>query len=420
VIPRLVASELRQRAATTSAVTLLGPRQIGKTTMAVDLAETWEPGAVYLDAESPSDRRRLEDAEAFFRGQAPRLVVVDEIHRLPGLFETLRGIIDENRRAGFRNGQFLLLGSASLELSHMASESLAGRVSALDLAGVGVEEAAAVGIGPETVWLRGGYPDSLTADDDAASLRWRLDLVRTYLERDAAMFAPRVASETLRRLWTMLAHVSGGLLNASRLAASLGVSGPTVTRHIDLLVDLGLVRLLAPWHVNVAKRVTKAPKVFVRDTGLLHALLEVGTSFELRGHPAVGASFESFVVEAAVQAAGETFRPFHFRTAKGDEVDLVLVRGGSPVLAVEAKLSTAPTVSPGFHRACDLLGIAADQRLVCHPDTGKPPYRTAGGTTVLGVSELVGRLRADSRRTLAAPRKSPARPGGRRGVRATD
>ena len=346
---------------------------------------------MYLDLERPADRRRLDDADGYLRSQAWRLVILDEVHRIPSLFEVLRGVIDDNRRAGFRLGQFLLLGSASLDLTQLSAESLAGRVSHIELGGVNVDEAAHEGLAEDVVWLRGGFPESLTAPDDAVSARWRADLVRTYLERDVPIFAPRIPAESLRRLWTMLAHNSAGLLNASRLAAGLGVSGPTVDRYIDLLADLGLVRRLMPWHANVGKRITKSPKVLVRDTGLLHALLELTTLDEVLAHPAAGPSYESHVVECVVQAAGDQFRPYHYRTARGDEIDLVLVRGGQPVVAVEAKRSTAPTVSAGFHRAVEDLEVP--HRFVVHPETDGTAYVSTHGVMVIGLTSLVTRLR---------------------------
>ena len=373
-----------------SAVVLLGPRQIGKTTLARDLADRWPAGAIYLDMERPADRRRLDDADSYLRTQSPRLVVLDEVHRVPDLCEILRGVIDDNRRSGFVNGQFLLLGSASLDLGRFSSESLAGRVARLDLAGITVDEAADVGLGADQLWLRGGYPLSLTAPSDDLSMQWRTDLVRSYLERDVPMFAPRIPTETLRRLWTMLAHHSGRLLNVSELARALGVSGPTVDRYIDLLVDLALVRRLSSWHTDVAKRVTKAPKVHVRDTGLLHALLELVDLDAVLGHPAAGASYETFVVENLIDAAGPRFQAHHYRTAAGTEVDLVLVRGGRPEIAVEVKRSSAPTVSVGLRRAMDDLGVAAGY--LVHPDDGRDAYERAG-VTVTGLSELVARLR---------------------------
>lgn len=388
MIPRMAQSLVRRRLETTSSVALLGPRQVGKTTLARDLADEWPAGAVYLDLERPADTRRLSDADAYLRAQAPRLAVLDEVQRVPALTEILRGVIDDNRRSGFRSGQFLLLGPAALDLLHLSSESLAGRVSFVELGGVNVDEAHAVGIDPDVLWVRGGFPDALVAADDEASLRWRHDLVRSYLERDVPMFAPRIPAATLRRLWTMLAHSSGGLLNASSLAQGLGVSSPTVTRYVDLLVDLGLVRRLPSWHANVGKRVTKSPKVHVRDSGLLHALLDIDSLDALLGHPVAGASYESFVVECLVDAAGDRYQPYHYRTARGDEVDLVLVRGGRPEVVVEVKRSSAPTVSAGFHRAAEDLAVT--DRFVVHPGEDEYP---AHGAVVIGLRRLVERLR---------------------------
>ncbi len=393
MIVRWAESQLRERLADYSAVALLGPRQVGKTTLARTVAESW-PQSVYLDLERPADLRRLSDADAYLRAQSGHLVVIDEVHRAPGLFEVLRGVIDDNRRFGHKTGQFLLLGSASLDLTTLSAESLAGRLSYLDLAGINVDEAAHAGYEEADVWLRGGFPDSLTARSDAVSLRWRLDLIRSYLERDIPMFAPRLPAHTLRRLWTMVAHTSGGLLNASRLAAGLGVSSPTVDRYLDLLADLGLVRRVSPWHLNIGKRITKAPKVFVRDTGLLHALLEIESHHDLAGHPAVGSSFESLVVETLIDAVGDGYGAHHYRTSTGDGVDLVLVAGGRPRIAIEAKRSTSPTVSAGFHRACADLEVP--HRYVVHPSTGEGPYPVGEGAVAIGLTELVRLLRDES------------------------
>nr|WP_200847021.1 AAA family ATPase [Microbacterium sp. 18062] len=231
-IERTVEPIIVERLADSAAVLLLGPRQVGKTTLARDIADEWAAGAVYLDLENPAHRRRLADPGAYLRTQAPRLVVIDEAQRDPALFEVLRGVIDDNRRAGHRSGQFLLLGSASLDLVG-STESLAGRVSHLELTGVRIDEAASAGIDVDQLWLRGGYPDSLLTATDAASLTWRMDIVRSYLERDVPLFAPRIPSETLRRLWTMVAHTSGSLLNASSLAQALAINGQTVDRYLD-------------------------------------------------------------------------------------------------------------------------------------------------------------------------------------------
>lgn len=393
MIPRYAVPAVRDRLASSAAVLLLGPRQVGKTTLAREVVGALAPDAAYLDLERPADRRRLEDADAYLRGRGRQLTVLDEVHRVPELFDVLRGVIDDNRRDGFRTGQFLLLGSASLDLMTMTSESLAGRVAHVDLAGVNVDEAAAVGLDSEMAWVRGGFPDSLTAVDDAASLGWREDLMRSYLEREVPMFAPRIPAETLRRLWTMLAHASGGLLNASRLAQSLGVSAPTVDRYIDLLVDLGLVRRLTPWHTNTGKRLTKSPKIHVRDSGLIHALLSLETRDDVLGHPAAGPSFESFVVECAITALAPGWQAHHYRTAGGDEIDLVLVRGGRPRIALEVKRSTAPTVSAGFRRAVADLGV--DEAFVVRPDAGGEPHPLGDGATSIGVTDVIRRLRGE-------------------------
>jgi len=384
----VVAERLRSNAA----VVLLGPRQVGKTTLARDLADRWPGGAAYLDLERPADRRRLDDADAYLRAQAPRLVVLDEVHRVPELFEVLRGVIDDNRRSGAANGQFLLLGSASLDLVGFSSESLAGRVAHLDLGGVAIDEAAEAGIDADTLWVRGGYPLSLTAGSDADSAQWRADLVRSYLERDVPMFAPRIPAETVRRLWTMIAHHSGRILNASVLASGLGVTGPTVGRYIDLLADLGLVRRVPAWHANTSKRVVKAPKVFVRDSGLLHSLLELADLDQVLGHPAAGPSYETFAVENLIAAAGPGFQAHHYRSAAGDGVDLVLVRGGRPVVAVEVKRSTSPTLSAGTRRAVGDLGV--ESAYLVHPDSGAS--YDSGGVTVIDLGDLVRRLRSST------------------------
>lgn len=379
---------VEQRLASNAAVVLLGPRQVGKTTLARSI--DWPQGSIYLDLERPADRRRLDDPDAFLRAQAPRLVILDEVHRVPDLFPVLRGIIDDNRRAGHRFGQFLLLGSASLDLAGLSSESLAGRVAHIDLSGITIDEAATAGIDPDELWVRGGFPESLLANSESTSFQWRADLIRTYLEREIPFFAPRIPAESLRRLWTMAAHTSGGLLNSSRLASGIGVSAPTVDRYLDLLVDLGLVRRLAAWQANTGKRLTKAPKILIRDTGLGHALLEIPDLNALLGHPAAGPSYEAFVVENIIASAGSSYQPYHFRTATGDEIDLVLVRAGQPDIAVEVKRNTSPHVGSGMRRALDVL--EPRKAFLVHPDTGTEPYGS-GGVEVIGVSTFIAQLR---------------------------
>ncbi|MEO6321984.1 MAG: ATP-binding protein [Polaromonas sp.] len=385
MIPKNIESVLRTRlAAMVPAVVLLGPRQVGKTTLARKIAADWPGGAVYLDMERPADRRRLDDADAYLRAQQGKLVVIDEIQRAPGLFEVLRGIIDDRRAAGERFGHFLLLGSAALELMSQSSETLAGRVAYLEIGPVDILEAGAAGIDAQTLWVRGGFPESLLAQGDDSSLDWRRDFIRSYLERDVPMFAPRMPVQTLGRLWTMLAHQQGGLLNQARLAASLGVSAPTVTRYTDLMVDLQLVRRLSPWSGNVGKRLVKAPKIYVRDSGIVHALLDLETWNDVLGHPVAGPSYEGFVIENLIQCAGPRWRPYFYRTHDGAEIDLLLERGGQPEMAIEVKRSSAPSLDKGFGLACDDLEVR--KRYVVYP--GNESYPVRHGAQVISLAEL--------------------------------
>lgn len=368
---------------------LLGPRQVGKTTLARRIAADWPAGSVYLDLERPADRLRLAEADAYLREQQGKLVVIDEIQHAPDLFQVLRGIIDERRAAGDRHGHFLLLGSAALELMRQAAESLAGRVAYLDLAPLSLDETRPAGIDENVLWLRGGFPESLLAANDQASLDWRRDFIRSYLERDVPMFAPRLPSATVGRLWTMLAHLQGTPLNQARLAASLGVSAPAVGRYVDLLADLKLIRRLPPWTGNLGKRLTKAPKLFIRDSGLVHALLELETRDQVLGHPVAGPSYEGMVIENLIEAASERRTACYFRTADGAEIDLVLERGGKPEMAIEVKRSSAPSPDRGFGTACDDLGIK--ERYVVYPGNERFPLRQ--GAQAIGLGELMGTLR---------------------------
>jgi hypothetical protein len=243
------------------------------------------------------------------------------------LFEALRGIIDAGRRAGHRTGRFLILGSASMDLLRQSGETLAGRIAYVELPPLTASEVKADDL--TRLWLRGGFPDSFLAPTDSDSLDLRDSFIRTYLERDVPMFGPRIPAETLRRLWTMLAHNQGALLNASRLASGLSVSAPTVTNYIDLLVDLLLVRRLTPFHANVGKRLVKSPKTYVRDSGLTHALLNIATYEDLLGHPVSGPSWEGFAIENLITAAPSRTMASFYRTAAGAEIDLLLETGGS-------------------------------------------------------------------------------------------
>ncbi|MBT9558041.1 MAG: ATP-binding protein [Myxococcales bacterium] len=370
------------------AVALLGPRQAGKTTLALEVGR--RRPSVYLDLESPSDLARLEDPEAFLSAHLDELVILDEVHRAPGLFPVLRGLIDRARRAGRRSGLYLLLGSAGLDLLAQSGETLAGRIAYLELGPLQLRET-----GPgtlDTLWLRGGFPDSFSARSDAASLKWRQNFIRTYLERDIPTFGPRLPSETLRRLWTMLAHLQGGLLNIADLARGLGIDVRTAGRYVDLLVDLLLVRRLPPWRANLGKRLVKSPKVYVRDSGLVHALLGIDTRDALLGHPVVGTSFEGFVIENVAAAAPAATCHF-FRTASGAEVDLLLTWPDGALWAIEVKRSLAPKVDRGFHVACDDLAPA--RRFLVYP--GDDRWPSANGVEVLSLAAMCREAAAKAR-----------------------
>jgi len=347
------------------AVAILGPRQVGKTTLAHDIGKTLTGQPVYLDLESPSDLAKLSDPEAFFELNAGQLVILDEIQRVPELFAVLRGVIDRRRRDGYRTGQFLILGSASLELIRQSSESLAGRLAFKELSGLTVTEVhGSVEDDVTALWLRGGFPDSMLATSDDASMRWRLNFILTYLERDIPQLGPRIPATTLRRLWTMLAHQQGGQPNYARLGSSLEVAGVTAKRYVELFEDLLLIRSLRPWSSNVGKRLVKAPKVYIRDSGISHALLGLKTIDDVLGHPVSGPSWEGFVVENILSVLPQGYSTWYYRTAAGAEIDLVIEAGSRGIIAIEIKRSSAPVVSRGYHVACDDIG--ANERCVIH------------------------------------------------------
>lgn len=380
MIPRQKLPELLALVDSNPAVALLGPRQVGKTTLALDIAE--QRPSIYLDLESDADRAKLAEPELYLTGHEDKLVILDEVHRAPGLFQNLRGLIDKGRRKGLRSGRFLLLGSASMDLLKQSGESLAGRIAYLELTPIHGLEVAPDNL--NRLWVRGGFPDSLLAGTDSISQRWRIDFIRTYLERDIPLLGPRIAAETLRRFWTMLAHHQSALLNAAELARSLGVDGKTVATYLDLMVDLLLVRRLEPWHSNAGKRLVKAPRVYVRDTGLLHSLLGLITLEDVLGHPVAGASWEGFVIETLHAMMPEGVRAHFYRSSAGAEVDLVITLPGGGRWAIEIKRSLAPKVERGFHHAC--LDLQPDRRIVVYP--GREAYSLGNGIEVLSLPEL--------------------------------
>ena len=386
LIQRYAASIVQSALNRQAAVALIGPRQVGKTTLARMLGE--QRNALYLDLEDRDDRAKLASPRLYLERFEDRLVIFDEIHRMPELFQTLRGIIDEGRRKGKGLGRFLILGSASIDLLRQSGESLAGRIAYVNLTPLTALEVDAQRPGLEQLWLRGGFPNHYLAADDAESLARRKDFIRTYLERDVPMFGPRIPAETLERLWTMLAHHQGGLLNASELGRALAISTQTVTRYIDLLVDLLLVRRLPPYHANIGKRLVKAPKVYVRDSGLLHALLNIETLDRLSGHPVVGASWEGFVLENLLAALPWRTQPLFYRTAVGAEIDLVLERPDGERWAIEIKRGLAAKLERGFHHA--RLDLVPAKAFVVY--SGEERYPVADGVEAIGVREMAAML----------------------------
>jgi len=366
------------------AVALLGPRQVGKTTLALEVARNIPH--VYLDLESDRDRGKLAQPALYLESHLDKLVILDEAHRAPGLFPVLRGLIDQARRSGRASGQYLLLGSASLDVLQQSGETLAGRIACLELGPLNVLETGQGAL--DNLWLRGGFPQSLTAPSDARSLRWRENFIRTYLERDIPQFGPRIAAETLRRFWTMLAHHQGGMLNVAQLARNLGVDVKTAQSYIDLLCDLLLVRRLAPWHTNTGKRLVKAPKVYVRDSGLVHALLNIDTKENLLSHMVVGASWEGFCVETLLACVPAGVTGYFYRTSGGAEIDLLLAWPSGELWAIEIKRSSAPKVERGFHSACD--DLKPSHKWVVYP--GQETYPLAADIQAISLHGLCNKL----------------------------
>ena len=380
MIPRPTAEAAVRRALREFPVcALLGPRQCGKTTLARRIAGRMRRAQV-LDLETAEGRSRLSEPELAL-APLEGLVVIDEIQRMPSLFETLRPLSDRRPLPA----RFLVLGSASPDLVRGVSESLAGRVGFVDLGGFDLAETGPTSI--DRLWLRGGFPSSFLARNDEASLRWRRDFVRSFLERDVPQLGIRIPSETLRRFWQMLAHVHGGILNLSELGRSLGVTDHTVSRYLDILVGMYVVRRLPPWFENISKRQTKAPKVYIRDSGILHALLSIESREDLEGHPKLGASWEGFALEQVLSVAGD--RSAHFwATHSGAELDLLLMQGKRRI-GVEFKRSDAPTMTRSLGIALEDLRL--DRAWIVYP--GKTRYPVHERVEAIPLAEVADVLR---------------------------
>jgi predicted AAA+ superfamily ATPase len=381
-LPRKIQGQIAERLSDFPVVAVLGPRQCGKTTL---IRETvgLHPGVVYLDLERPSDQGKLRDPELFFSlhrsSGTASLFCLDEIQRVPELFPLLRSLVDDERR----NGQFLLLGSASRDLLRQTSETLAGRIHYLELTPFLADELPEEPAVLPRLWFRGGFPRSYLASSEESSRAWRESFTRTFLEQDIPQLGFNVPAATLSRLWRMLAHVHGQMLNSSQLGAALGVSHTTIRSYLDLLTQTFMVRLLEPFASNLKKRIVKSPKVYLRDSGILHSLLQIDSLDDVLAHPVCGASWEGLVIENVI-AALPGWQPSFYRTSDGAEIDLVLERSRRRI-AVECKASTVPTVSRGFWSALDDLGI--DEAWVIAPVA--EPYPLRPGVTVAPLTAIL-------------------------------
>ena len=360
-------------------VAIVGPRQVGKTSLVEAIRSKLDKQSVYLDLENPDDLVKLNTPSLFLEPLADQTVILDEVQKAPQLFPVLRGIIDRNRKPG----RFILLGSASPDLIRDTSESLAGRIAYHELKPLYWEEIKALA-DYRTHWFRGGFPLSLLAPNDEYARLWRMNFIKTYLERDLPLLGLKADPILTGRLWQMTAHLSGSLLNMENLSSSLGIHGTTVRSYLDFFESAYLIRRLQPYHTNIKKRLVKTPKVYIRDTGILHQLLGIPSLFELAGNPMLGASWETYVIEQISAILPDWAELYFYRTHQGTEADLVIARGGKPELLVEIKYSTTPRLSKGFHIAKEDLKTQK-HFVICPVEAGFP---LSEEVRVLGVNEL--------------------------------
>lgn len=390
MIARWLESRLHRSLKNSSAVALLGPRQVGKTTLAQSVAQ--QMNSIYLDLEAPEDLLKLTDPTGFLDLHRDKLVILDEIQRMPDLFRVLRGLIDQNRQAGRRAGQFLLLGSASMDLLRQSSESLAGRIRYLELGGLHPLETDGSKTRLRELWLRGGFPESYLATDDRTAFDWLEDLIRTYLERDIPQMGFRIPAVRLRRLWTMLAHLQGETIHYSKIASNLEMDSKSVAYYIEILTDLLLVRRLEPWHANVKKRLVKSPRFYVRDSGLLHRLLGVANYDTLLSNPVLGKSWEGFVIESIHSVLPRQAATYFYRTAAGAEIDLVIKMPSSEIWAVEIKHGRAPKLGKHYRSICDDVG--ACRRFIVYG--GEDTFPLSADVSMISLSGLMQQIIAAS------------------------
>lgn len=396
MIPRFLEEKVLEALSHYPAVALIGPRQVGKTTLALKVAKGIP--SVHLDLEDRFDLAKAKEFETLYAQNPDRMFILDEVQRLPEIFAPLRVLIDKERQAGKGNGHFLILGSASLDLLQQSSESLAGRIAYLELHPLNVLEFEERKDGTEainTLWVRGGFPESSLAPTDVISMDRRRNFIRSYLERDIPQLGPRVPAETMRRFWTMLAHGQGTPLNASKMGSNLGVSGVTVARYLDLLVDLLLVRTVQPYATNIRKRLVKSPRIYIRDSGITHALLNIGTFNDLLGHPVVGKSWEGFVIENVASVLPQHVGIHYYRTTGGAEIDLVLEFSPSERWAIEIKKGSSTQLGRGFHEAC--ADLEPQRKYVVH-GRSDPPFPMGSNVTAISLRDLMLEVIAHQRK----------------------
>ena len=378
MIKRLLKERVEKSLRKYPVVGILGSRQVGKTTLAKIIKERMGKKVIYLDLELPSDLNKLQDPELYLSRFEDTLVIIDEIQRMRSLFPLLRALVDRNRSAG----RFLILGSASLELIRHSSESLAGRIIYHELSPFSLSEINSQNI--QKLWLRGGYPESYLSRNNDESYVWREAFIKSYLETDIPQLGIRIPAQQLRRFWTMVAHSHGQLWNASKIAGSLGISAPTVMSYLDILEETFIVRQLRPYYANSKKRLIKSPKVYIRDSGLLHALLNIRTLDDLHGHPSLGSSWEGFVVEQILTILPERWQAYFYRTGAGAEIDLVLFDGKHKSVAVEIKYSLSPKLERGFWNAYE--DLSCKRGFVLYP--GEESYPLGRNVATLPAKKL--------------------------------
>lgn len=396
MIARLIEEKLLTALRNVPVVALVGPRQVGKTTLALKMAQqAIEKPSSYLDLELDTDLSKLSDAEGYLRRFESQLLIIDEVQRLPDLFRVLRGLVDVRKRSGEKAGQFLLLGSASRDLLQQSSETLAGRIRYLELTpflALEIYETDPLGFNAEKLWFRGGFPDSYLAPTEDESWEWRNDFIATYVERDIPLMGPNVSASRMKKFWMMLAHYHGQQVVLSELSKSLEVSHTTIRTYLDILIDFYMVRQIQPWAGNTKKRLVKSPKIYLRDTGLLHNLLNISSFDSLLGNPVLGASWEGFVVENIIVNLSGKWRYSYYRTTAQTEIDLVLEGPDQQIWAIEIKRSSAPTLGSGFHTACD--DVKATRKFVVYSGTDQFPM--AGGTEAIGLIGFLKMMRETS------------------------